>query len=225
MGSKGIPDKNMRKLCGKTLIAHAGDCLSQLKWVDYRLLSTDSPLYAEEGLKHGLQAPFLRPPELSNDTASAVETIAHALIETELISGKYFDIIIIAEPTSPLRRPCDLEEATSQLVESRADSVVSVSKLDSKFHPSKILRVTDDNYLEFNQADGPSVTYRQTLSHYYYRNGACYILTRKCLLELRAIITENTKAFIIEREIVNIDELPELELAEFLARKEIQKKN
>ena len=75
-GSKGIPHKNMRPLGGKSLIAHAGDCLSALKWLDRRVISSDNGDYAEEGIRHGLEAPFLRPLELSQDKKLSIQAVA-----------------------------------------------------------------------------------------------------------------------------------------------------
>lgn len=218
-GSKGIPDKNMHSLMGTTLIGWAGKCLEKLLWLDSRIISTDSEEYADEGKRCGLDTSFLRPPELSTDTAGAVETITHALLETEDYHKKSFDIILIVEPTSPLRQPEDIEAATRLLINSGADSVVTVSPLSTKSHPAKILTVENDR-LGFYDERGPQVMSRQSLNELYWRNGICYALTRECLLEKKKIITDNTLPFLIEREIVNIDDPIELEWAEFLLNRE-----
>src|SRR3954453_16283663 len=82
-GSKGLPNKNMRLLGGKTLIARAAETVGILPWLDRKIISTDSPEYAAEAEKHGLAAPFLRPAHLSTDTAGAIETLQHALLAIE----------------------------------------------------------------------------------------------------------------------------------------------
>lgn len=223
-GSKGIPNKNMRTLAGKSLIGWAGDCLKQLPWIDGKIISTDSPGYAEEGRKYGLDAPFLRPPELSSDTAGAVETVTHALLEGERYYKKMFDIILIVEPTSPLREPQDIEETTRLLVTSGADSVVTVSGLSSKYHPAKILTIKRRKLVFYNKA-GVSVVSRQSLdNNYYRRNGICYAATRNCLLDKRKIITDNTVPLVIDREVVNIDDPIEFEWAEFLLSRQRKEK-
>jgi CMP-N,N'-diacetyllegionaminic acid synthase len=214
-GSKGIKHKNMRELGGVSLIGRAGQCLGALPWLDAAIISTDDAEYAREGERYGLKAPFLRPERLSSDTAGSVDTLVHALEESEKFFGKTFDVILIVEPTSPLRIPQDIENATRLLLESGADSVVAVSPLDPKFHPRKILSV-DDGKLEFYQESGASVVARQSLSTFYWRNGVCYALTRECLLEKKKIFTENTLPLVIEREIVNIDEPLELDWAALL---------
>ena len=219
-GSKGISDKNMRILAGKSLIGWAGDCIGKLNWIDGKVISTDSPAYAAEGRRYGLDAPFLRPDNLSTDSAGAVETITHALSEAEKFYSNVFDIVLIVEPTSPLRKPEDIEKATHLLIDSGADSVVTVNRLPPKSHPSKILVMRGDK-IDFYRKAGAMVTTRQSLDgSYYWRNGVCYALTKRSLLDKKKIIADNTVPLVIEREIVNIDDPIELEWAEFLINRE-----
>lgn len=217
-GSKGIPGKNMRKLSGLTLIGHVGTCLSRLPWLDAKVISSDCPAYIEEGGRYGLDAPFVRPAELSGDTAGAVETAVHALAEAERAYGRTYDVVLLIEPTSPLREAEDVERATELLIRSQADSVVTVSALPSKFHPRKIFGL-DGGKLAFYERDGAEIAYRQALDDKYWRNGVCYALTRDCLLNKRKIVTDRTLPLPIDREVVNIDEPVELEWADFLLRK------
>ena len=215
-GSKGIPDKNMQPVLGTSLIGWAGRTLAQVDAIDTRLLSTDSPRYAAEGERYGLEAPFLRPEQLSTDQATAIDTMQHALHEAEQHYGVRFDVILIVEPTCPLRRPEDIAQTIQCLVESGADSVVTVSPLPAKSHPRKILTV-EDGRIHFFQAGGNTITSRQMLEGgLYWRNGVCYALTRSCLLEKGVIFTDNTLPIVITRPIVNIDEPLELRWAELL---------
>jgi CMP-N-acetylneuraminic acid synthetase len=213
-GSKGIPDKNMRLVRGTSLIGWAGQCLASVPLIDRRIISTDSPRYAEEGRRFGLDAPFLRPESLSGDSTGAVETVAHALGAAETIDRVRYDIILVVEPTSPLRLPSDVERTARHLHESGADSVVTVSELPAKSHPHKVLTI-EGGHLAYLMAEGQSVTARQTLSSLYWRNGVCYAVTRGCLLDQAMIIGPEARAVIIEHPVVNIDEPWELEWAEF----------
>jgi CMP-N,N'-diacetyllegionaminic acid synthase len=213
-GSKGIPDKNMQALGGHSLIARAGLVLQECPSVDRAIISTDSPRYANEGRSNGLEVLFLRPPELSTDTAGAVDTVIHAVNTAERHYQESFGIVLIIEPTSPLRRPEDIEGALKLLVDSGADSVVTVSRLDTKFHPQKVLKI-ERGCLGFYDPVGSAVRTRQTLAPLYYRNGACYALTRSCLLKKRVIFSANTAPYVIERLMVNIDEPLELEIARY----------
>lgn len=214
-GSKGLPNKNMLPLRGVSLIGRAGDCLAACPWVDARVISTDSPEYAAEAERHGLDAPFLRPPELASDTAGAAETIAHALAESEAAYGSRFDIVLIVEPTSPLRLPADLLAAAERLVETGGDSVVTVSRVPTKFHPAKVF-VSGEGRLRFYEQRGADVVNRQELEQLYFRNGVCYALTRECVTERRRIVTGDTQVLLVEHETVNIDEPSEFALADVL---------
>jgi CMP-N-acetylneuraminic acid synthetase len=217
-GSKGIPDKNMQVVGGNSLIARVGITLKACPSVDRAIISTDAPRYAAEGRAHGLDAPFLRPPELSTDRAGAVETMIHAVNTAEAHYGESFGIVLIAEPTCPLRRPDDIEGALKMLVESAADSVVTVSRADTKYHPHKLLKIDRDR-LAFYDPTGALVKARQSLEPLYYRNGACYALTRHCLLELKVIFSDTTRGYVIDRPLLNIDEPLELEFARYLVDK------
>lgn len=216
-GSKGIPGKNLKRVNGVSLIGLTGLTLSKLTWVDAKMLSTDSAAYVEEGRRYGLEAPFLRPAELSTDEATAADVVRHALLEAERHYGGRFDIVLIVEPTSPLRRPADLERAARRLIETGADSVITVSPLSTKFHPLKVFTLEDDRLKLFLE-DGARVTQRQQLGPaLYWRNGVCYALTRACVLDRRAIVTGKTVAEIIDRQVVNIDDPLDLMWAESLA--------
>lgn len=219
-GSRGIIDKNMRVVGGQTLIARAAKTLRCCATVDAAMLSTDSREYSEEGVRHGLDAWFLRPAELSSDGATAVDTAIHALLEAEKHYQRRFEVALIIEPTSPLRRPEDIDACVRLLVESDAGSVVAVSPVDVKFHPKKLLRI-ETGELRHYDAQGPAVTARQQLDTVlYFRNGVCYAVRRSVLVDDRRIFAERTVPLVIDRPIVNIDEPFELELAEFLLQRE-----
>ncbi len=218
-GSKGIPDKNMQRIAGRSLIALTGEVLNapSCDWIDRRVISTDSERYAEEGRAHGLDAPFLRPPELSSDTAGAVETLCHAVREMEQRDGVTYDVILIVEPTCPFRQPEDINAVVDLLAETNAGSVVAVSRVDTKFHPHKVLKVDNEHIIRFYNEAGAAVKQRQSLEPLFFRNGACYALTRACLMDEQRIFTETTRAHLVERLLINIDEPEEIELARYYA--------
>jgi CMP-N,N'-diacetyllegionaminic acid synthase len=204
----------MQTVGGKSLIALAGEVLSakECSFVDRRIISTDSPVYAAEAGRHGVESFFLRPAALSGDRAGAVETIAHAVSAAEAHYAEPFDVVLIVEPTSPLRRSEDIRRAAELLISTHADSVVTVSPVDSKFHPDKLLTMGPDHELSFHSPKGAGIQYRQALAPLYYRNGACYALRVSSLREKQAIITDNSRGLVIDRWMVNIDAPEELEL-------------
>lgn len=218
-GSKGIPDKNIRVVGGKTLIQRTGETLAAVELVDLAVISTDSSRYAEHAEQHGLRAPFLRPAELATDDAGSLETVQHALHAAEDFANRRFEIVLLVPPTTPTRRPSEVAAAAEKLVRTGADSVVTVSAADTKYSPKKLL-VIEDDHLGFYHPEGPSVTARQQLGGYYWRNGICYAIWREKLLGGEGFITSESVPLIIDRPVVNIDYPIELEWAEFLLERE-----
>jgi CMP-N-acetylneuraminic acid synthetase len=217
-GSKGVPSKNMRELRGLSLIGWAARILNRLPYLDARVISTDAPAYAAEGQRHGLAAPFLRPPELSSDTASSVDTVAHALRLMESRTASRFEIVIVLEPTSPLRLPEDVTRTIARIIGEACDSAATVSRLDPKWHPCKAIRI-DNGRVAVGAPNQAPVVMRQQLEPLFWRNGVCYAATRECLLEQHEILGRDCAAHIVEHPVVNIDAEWELDWAEFLLAK------
>ncbi len=223
-GSKGIPRKNLAQVAGQSLIGHVAAVIAQLDWLSHAVLSTDDEEIAEEGRKHELAVPFMRPAELSGDRATAVDTWRHAWLASEQEYDMRFDQSVLLEPTSPLRTADDVEQAVSLLAERGCSSVVTVSRSPAHFAPERTLRIDDDGYLGPYLADGLTYTARQMIGNYYYRNGLVYAVTRSSLVDRGIIIGDDTCALPIERPVVNIDEPLDLEWAEFLLQRLLGKK-
>jgi len=216
-GSKGIRHKNLQPLRGVSLIGWTGLTLARLPWVDTKVLSTDTQAYVAEGRRYGLDVPFLRPAMLGTDRALAIDVLAHALQASEAEYGGRFDIVLLLEPTSPLREPSDVERTVRRLIATRAPSVVTVSSVPARFHEDKLLTVRGGR-LRFLTARGRRIGPRQQLrGTRYWRNGVCYAFTRACVLARRAVITPRTVAEVIDRPVVNIDDPLDLTWAAFLS--------
>tara|TARA_Y100000589_G_C27187245_1_gene643203 strand:+ start:203 stop:910 length:708 start_codon:yes stop_codon:yes gene_type:complete len=215
-GSKGIPRKNLKKVCGKSLINHAAQICKSLSWIDCSILSTDDHEMAEEGKKYGLKIPFLRPKDLASDNTNSIDMWRHAWLETENKMKTKFDISILLEPTSPMRRKEDIENCINYLIKKNHSGVATVSLMPAHFRPQKTLKINEKGMIEFYLQNDNSYSLRQNIPKYYYRNGICYALTRKKLINDKTIIDESIYAMQITREVVNIDEPFDLELAEIL---------
>ena len=101
------------------------------------------------------------------------------------------------------------------LVDGGWDAVWTVSETDSKEHPLKQLTVNEDR-LDYYDPRGAEIIARQQLDAVYHRNGVAYAMTRCCLVEKESIKGERTGALVIEGQMVSIDTLWDLELAEFI---------
>jgi CMP-N-acetylneuraminic acid synthetase len=218
-GSKSIPRKNLCAVGGVSLVALAARAVRSVEWLDARILSTDNPEIAAEGERHGLDVPFLRPAELSGDTASSAGVWRHAWLAAEERYQRTFDISVLAEPTSPLRTPEDIERTVRQLIRSKAGCAATVSPTPAHFTPQKTLTVAANGDIGFYLEGGSRFSLRQSIPRYYHRNGLCYAVTRRHLVDEGMILERNAVAVIVDRPVVNIDEPFELEVAEWLISK------
>jgi CMP-N-acetylneuraminic acid synthetase len=214
-GSKGIPLKNLRPLDGVPLVARVGQLVRALGWLDRAVVSTDHSEIARVAVAAGLDAPFVRPPALSGDRIGDLEVLTHVLEETERIDGLRYDVVVMLQPTSPLRRPEHVTAAVSRLIDGGWDTVWTVSPTESKGHPWKQLTL-EDGVADLWDPRGRAIIARQQLVPVYHRNGAAYAFTRECLLEQRTIMGKRWSAVVIDEPMVSIDTVFDLDYAEWL---------
>lgn len=214
-GSKGIPLKNLQEVGGKPLVARVGDVLRELPWVDSAVVSTDHEEIATVAETAGIAAPFRRPETLSGDQIGDVDVLLHALECMEQLDDKRYDIVVMLQPTSPLRRAEDVTSVVRKLVEENFDAVWTVSVTDSKAHPLKQLVISESG-LDYYDPDGATIIARQQLAPVYHRNGGAYALTRECLVGQGSLLGARTGAVILEGVQANIDTAFDLLLAEFI---------
>jgi CMP-N,N'-diacetyllegionaminic acid synthase len=219
-GSKSIPRKNLKTVGGISLVARAAQVVAALPMIDAALISTDDPEIAAEAKAHGLDAPFVRPPELSGDGATSVDMWRHAWLAAEAHYGRRFDLSVLLEPTSPLRRPADVERTLRALVDAGAPAAATVSPTPAHYTPQKTLKINDNGEIDFYLEGGAKHSLRQGIPAYYHRNGLCYAVTRDHLVNQGCIIDRGAVAVVVDRRVVNIDEVFELELAEWLLERE-----
>lgn len=214
-GSKGIPRKNLRTVGGRTLVALAGDVARNVPEIDRAVISTDDADIARVAQDAGLDAPFVRPEGLSSDTATSLDVLIHAVETVERLDQRRYDVVVLLEPTSPMRTSEQVSATIRMLVECDFDSVWTVSLTDTKAHPLKQLSVRD-GYLAFYDPKGSAITARQQLTPVYHRNGVAYAFTRECLLSQRAIMGRKCGALVVEGHHVSIDTEEDLDLVEWI---------
>jgi len=218
-GSKSVPLKNIKPILGVPLVARVGHLVKQIPMIDRAVVSTDNPEIVHIARKAGLDVPFMRPPELSGDRIADWDVLYHALLEVEKLDGVVYDIIVMLQPTSPMRRAEHVRNAIEKLVREEWDAVWTVSETDSKNHPLKQLRVINDR-VEYYDERGSSIIARQQLDTLYHKNGAAYVMTRECILEQKTIKGNRTGALVINGEMISIDTLRDFKLVEFLLNEE-----
>jgi N-acylneuraminate cytidylyltransferase len=175
-GSKGIPHKNIKPLNGKPLIYYSIDVARQLTTDENICVSTDDDEIIEVVERYGLKVPFKRPDYLATDTATTNDVLLHAIDFYES-NGIYYDVLVLLQPTSPLRKASQVEKALS-LYNDSLDMVVSVKESHAA---SVICKENENGFLEF--CFNKSGLRRQDTSSYYEYNGAIYIINIERLKE------------------------------------------
>lgn len=212
-GSKGIPDKNLRPLAGRPLLAYAADAARDSAVIDRLVLSTDSAAIADLGRGLGMDVPFLRPAALARDDSPMVDVIRHALAELAA-AGCVPDIVVLLQPTAPLRRSGHISDAVGELRSSNCDSVVSVVEVPSHFSPDYVMKVEDGRLKPFLPG-GERLTRRQDARRAYSRDGTVYAFWRRTLETSGTIYGFDCRPLVIPAgESMNLDTLDDWSAAE-----------
>jgi CMP-N,N'-diacetyllegionaminic acid synthase len=215
-GSKSIPRKNLQLVDGVSLVGRAALVAKSLVWLDNTIISSDDPEIIQEAERYGIDAPFIRPHELSNDEATSKDMWRHAWLSAEEFYGKTFDISLLLEPTSPLRLPEDIEKVMHIMHQNCAPAVVTISRTPAHFTPHKTLTLNDGDEIGFFLKHGLKYSRRQDIPVFYHRNGVCYAVHREHLIDRNQIMESGAIATIIDRPVVNIDEPIDLKIANWL---------
>jgi CMP-N,N'-diacetyllegionaminic acid synthase len=171
-GSKGLPGKNLRPLLGKPLIGWSIEHGRASRYVDAVVVSTDDPAIAEAARGYGAELPFMRPAELASDTAASIDVIFHA-VDTLLQLGRKYDLLVLLEPTSPLREPSDIDRALETLLGlPEAKSIVGITKVESG-HPSFLVR-RNLAFLEPYSQKEFGAKRRQDIEELFFLEGTIY---------------------------------------------------
>ena len=225
-GSKGIPKKNIVPLAGKPLIAHTIEVVDACPLIDRVIVSTDDDEIAGVSMTHGAEVPFRRPADASNDTATAVQVIEHALTWLKENESYTPDAVLYLQPTSPFRRPEQLRGAIEQYTtDTESDGLVSIAPVPHNFHPHKVMTI--ENGYAVPMESGDMVLNRHDVPPLYGRNGPNILIIRTdIILEHSSLYGTKTLPYIIDEPACNIDiDTPhDLELAEFYATKFYTKK-
>jgi CMP-N,N'-diacetyllegionaminic acid synthase len=216
-GSKGIPLKNIQPVLDIPLVAKVGQVVQELPCIDRAIVSTDHPQIAQIAQSAGLDVPFIRPAELSGDQVADWDVLNHALRAVEEADNQHYDIVVMLQPTSPLRTAYQVQQTIEKLVNEKLDAVWTVSPTDSKSHPLKQLKIIDGQ-LTYYDPRGKEIIARQQLETVYHRNGVAYAITRECLINQKAIKGNRTGALIIDEIMISIDTPWDLELTEFILK-------
>lgn len=209
-GSKGIKNKNIKLINKKPLIKYTLDFINSLNFIDSKIVSSDSKKILKIAEKNNF-IPLKRSKKYSGDRVSDYDVIK-SVIEQKNIKKKNFDYIIYLQPTSPFRKKKNLINSLNEVIIKKYDAAWSVTKIDKKNHPLKILKIQKNKLCLFDKK-GSKIIARQQLENIYIRNGVFYIFSIKKLNQFKSIYMDKILPAIINHKIVNIDNFNDLKLA------------
>ena len=211
-GSKGIPGKNIKPLAGKPLMCYSVDIARALASDDDICVTSDDAQIIETVENYGLPVPFVRPDHLASDTASTYDALLHAL-EFYREQGKEYDVIILLQPTSPLRKLRHVTEAV-ELYSSDLDMVVGVKKPKSSPYFT-LYEEREDGLLERSK---PGLyTRRQDCPPVYEYNGAVYVINVRSLEKTHMFSFNRIQKYVMDdTSSMDLDTLSDWRYLEFL---------
>lgn len=205
-GSKRLPGKNSRILCGKPMLVWTVEA-AIAAGLDHVVVSTDDEELADIARQAGADVPFLRPTELATDAADSVDVAQHAI---EALGWQHGTLILL-QPTSPLRTAEDILGCLDLMTETGSSSCISVGELARP--PDWTYSLTDDGRLL------PAFAIPRPRPRYVQPNGAVYAIACSRLLDKRRFVLEDTRAYVMPHErSIDIDDELDFRLAEMLMR-------
>jgi CMP-N-acetylneuraminic acid synthetase len=215
-GSKGIPRKNIRLLCGKPLLQYTAEAATAARRLSRVVLSTEDPEIAEVGRRCGLEVPFLRPAELARDDTPTLPVVQHAVRWLEAQSDRY-DAVCLLQPTHPLRRAADIDACIAMLERDDLDAVVSVLAVPAEHNPHWVYFQDDDGMMRLSTGERNPIARRQELPAAFHREGSVYVVRRDVLILGDSLFGNRLGGYLIEAcRSVNIDGPHDWERAEQL---------
>lgn len=211
-GSKGLKDKNIKKLSGIPLSGYTIKAAVDSNIFDTVMFSTDSEKYAEIAENFGAEVPFLRSKATSEDTSTLWDVVKEVLCQYRK-QGHEFNLITLLQPTSPLRDADDIIGAHKLFDEKGANSIISVCEAEHSPLWSNIIQ-SDLSMERFAETDNIE-SCRQQLPTYYRLNGAIYIVNDKALDNVNSMYTNKCYAYVMKQShSVDIDSELDFVIAE-----------
>lgn len=213
-GSKGIKNKNLKKIGKRSLIEITANILKKVKNIDCAMISTDSIKIAKEAQKFGLKFFKKRPSYLSGDRIGDAPVLKEALISAEKNMKTKFNIILMIQVTSPLRSAKNINDSINKIINKKFDAVWTITKIEKKYNYLKQLKIEKDRLLLCN-SNGFKIIARQELDDTFIRNGAVYAFSRNAVMK-KNLIPKKTSYILLKSKQISIDNKTDLKLARTL---------
>jgi CMP-N-acetylneuraminic acid synthetase len=217
-GSKGVPRKNIKLLCGRPLLGYTAESALGSKRLSRVILSTDDEEIAAVGRACGLEVPFLRPAELAQDSTPTLPVAQHAVRMLEE-AGDHFDALCLLQPTNPLRRSEDIDACIELLETSNADAVATILPVPAEYNPHWVYFQGERGLLRLSTGEDTPIPRRQSLPPAFHREGSVYVVRRNVLMEGNSFYGSRFAGYLLDpAQSANIDTPEDWQQAERLIR-------
>ena len=217
-GSKGVKNKNIKKINGKPLIAYTIEQAQKSGLFEHIVISTDSDEIAEVAKKYGAEVFFKREAKLASDTAGKLDVIRDAFIRSEKYYNKKFDYLIDLDATSPLRSVEDIINAYEQFLKNNHDNLITA--MPSRRSPYfNMVEVDSNNKVYLSKSINSNIVRRQDVPKSYDMNASIYIWKREAILYKNSLFLENTGLYVMpEERSIDIDTELDYKFVEFIMK-------
>jgi CMP-N,N'-diacetyllegionaminic acid synthase len=207
-GSKRIPKKNLKLLKNKPLIAYTIIEAKKSKLLNSVYVSTEDEKISHTSKKFGINV-IKRPKKFAKDTTQGYVPIQHAIKYLESKYNQIIDVIVVLQPTSPLRKSIDIDNSISEFLNNDCNSLVSIT--DACFPPEFMFKIKDKKLNPILKTKLKSKR-TQDIPKSYQINGAVYVTKKKYLMKNNSLLSKNPCFYImpIERSI-DIDNIYDFE--------------
>jgi len=216
-GSKGIPNKNRKELGGKPLMQYTIDAALGSKMLSRVIFSSEDKTLIKLAEKLGVEVPFIRPEELSEDTSGSIEVVQHAL---DFVSknGEQYDAVCLLQVTTPFRSSQFIDNAITTFIKNGNDSLISVQKVPHHYNPHWVFEA-DNETLKIATGEKEIIKRRQDLPDTFIRDGSIYI-TKTDVLQKQNSFFGNSISYLESdpSKHVNIDTMEDWVKAEQLLK-------
>lgn len=224
-GSKAIPRKNITSLAGKPLLAFTCQAALGSQRLSRVVMNTNDEEIAEVGRKYGVETPFLRPERLAEDETPILPVILHTIDWLREEEGYTTDMVVLLQPTSPLRTSIHIDSAIQAILGSDADTLVSVQQVPHCFNPVSLMRLNEQGYLLPYQ-ERELILRRQEKPRLYARNGPAILIMLRSVLESGRLYGDKVLPYEMSQlESIDVDDVNDLMLLEALLNYQESKKH
>ena len=219
-GSRSVPDKNIKPLLGKPLIAYSIAVGLRTPSIERVIVSTDSETYGNIAREHGAEVPFLRPASLSGDRSTAYEFVRHTLDWMKQEEGSVPALAVLLLPTTPLREVSVIECAIERLRSTpQANGLRSVHEMSESAYKTVEL---EEGYLKCVCTGSSNLDTinlpRQMYPRTFHPNGYVEVFRSSHVYETGTLFGSQTLGFVTDRA-VEVDTPEDFDYLEFQATK------